>query len=65
VGTATNTVFVLGMAVIRDYLTVELAVTFGLAQGIPEMIVATVLTVLLVSSIKRIRGFEDPAGSNR
>jgi len=65
VGTATNTVLVLGMAVIRDYIPLEVAVASGLAHGIPEMIVATVLTVLLVGGIKRIRGFEDPAGNSR
>jgi uncharacterized membrane protein len=65
VGTATNTVLVLGTAVILKYLPFELAITFGLAHGIPEMIVATVLTVLLAGAIKRIRGFEDPVKANR
>lgn len=60
VGSVTNTVLVLGTAVIRDYLPVEVAVTFGLVHGIPELIAATILTVLLAGGIKRIRGFEDP-----
>ena len=58
-------VLVLGTAVILKYLPFELAITFGLAHGIPEMIVATVLTVLLAGAIKRIRGFEDPVKANR
>ena len=65
IGTATNTVLVLGMVVIRFNFPVKAAAYLGLLHGIPEMIVATVLTVILIGGIKRIRGFEDPAGSGR
>ena len=65
VGSATNTVLVLGSAVIFKYLELKIAIGFGLAHGIPEMIVATVLVVLLAGGIKRIRGFEDQNGINR
>jgi uncharacterized membrane protein len=65
VGTATNTVLVLGSAVVFKYLEPNLAIGLGLAHGIPEMIVATVLVILLAGGIKRIRGFEDPSEITR
>lgn len=44
VGTATNTILVLGLAVARGYLPAGVAWTVGLTHGIPEIIVAAIIT---------------------
>lgn len=56
VGTATNTILVLGMATIRGYLPLEVSVSLGVLHGVPEAIVAAILTVILVKGIRRVRG---------
>jgi uncharacterized membrane protein len=53
-GTLTNTVLVLTMAVIRNYLTPEVAWTVALTNGIPEAIVGTVVTLAVVLAWKQI-----------
>jgi uncharacterized membrane protein len=53
-GTATNSVGVLGMGVLRGYWASGVAVTVGLTQGIPEAIVAAIITVAVVLAWKRI-----------
>lgn len=53
-GTVTNTVLVLGLATVRDYLPLEASVSVGLLHGIPEAIVGTILTVILVKGIQRL-----------
>ena len=55
VGSATNTVLVLGMATVRDYLPAEVSISIGFLHGLPELIVAAILTVVLVRGIQRIR----------
>ncbi|ACL69590.1 ECF transporter S component [Halothermothrix orenii] len=47
VGTATNTILVLGMGVIRGYIPFEGALSIAVIHGIPEAIVATLLTLLI------------------
>lgn len=59
VGSATNTILVLGMITLRGYLPAEVSLSVGLLHGIPEMIVAAVLTVILVKAIRRIRPLEE------
>ncbi|HED24819.1 MAG TPA: ECF transporter S component, partial [Firmicutes bacterium] len=54
VSTAANTILVMGMITIRGYLPAEVSLSVGLLHGIPEMIVAAVLTVILVKGIRRI-----------
>ena len=54
VGTATNTILVLGMAVIRGYMAAGVAWGVGLTHGIPEIIVAIIITVAVVVAWKRI-----------
>ncbi|RLC72858.1 MAG: ECF transporter S component [Chloroflexi bacterium] len=54
VGTATNTILVLGMAAIRGYIAPGVAVTIGLTHGIPEIIVACIITVAVVVAWKRV-----------
>lgn len=58
-GSATNTVLVLGMATWRGYLPSEVSVSIGLLHGLPELVVAAILTVILVKGIKRIRTTEE------
>ncbi len=58
-GSATNTILVMGMITWRGYLPAEASISIGVLHGIPELIVAAVLTVILVKGIKRIRTTED------
>jgi len=54
VGTLTNTVLVLGLAVVRGYMGVELASTVAITNGLPEIIVAVVIVVAVVGAWKQI-----------
>ncbi len=53
-GSVTNTVLVLGMATWRGYLPAEASISIGILHGLPEMVVAAVLTVFLVKGIERV-----------
>jgi uncharacterized membrane protein len=53
VGTLTNTVLVLGMAVIRGYLPMA-AIPPIVPQAIAEVIIATIITVAVVVAWKRV-----------
>ncbi len=68
VGTLTNTVLVLGMAVIsplspggKGWMSPEAALGVGITHGIPEIIVAVIVTVAVVSAWK---GIEIGAGKS-
>ena len=54
VGTFTNTILVLGMAVLRNYIPVPAALTVVAVNGIPEAIVAAIVVVAVVAAWKRI-----------
>jgi uncharacterized membrane protein len=54
VGTLTNTVGVLLMAVLRGYMAPGVAWTVGLTHGLPEVVVAAILTVAIVVAWKRV-----------
>jgi len=54
VGTLTNTILVLGMAVIRGYMAAGVAWGVGVTHGIPEVIVAAIITVAVVVAWKRV-----------
>ena len=54
VGTLTNTILVLGMAVLRNYMPLPAALTVVVVNGIPEIIVAAIVTVAVVAAWKRI-----------
>jgi len=54
VGTLTNTILVLGMAVLRNYMPLPAALTGVVVNGIPEIIVAAIVTVAVVAAWKRI-----------
>jgi uncharacterized membrane protein len=58
-GSATNTLLVLGMATWRGYLPSEVSISIGVLHGLPEMVVAAILTVILVQGINRIRPADD------
>lgn len=58
-GSATNTILVLGMATWRGYLPSEVSISIGLLHGLPELVVAAILTVILVKGIQRIRTTEE------
>lgn len=53
-GTLTNTIGVLVIAVLRGYMAPGVAWTVALTHGIPEVIVAAILTVAIVIAWKRI-----------
>ena len=52
VGTLTNTVLVLGMAVWRGYMAPGVALTVGITHGLPEIVVAVIIVVAVVSAWK-------------
>lgn len=54
VGTLTNTIGVLFMAVLRGYMAPGVAWTVGLTHGLPEVVVAAILTVAIVAAWKRV-----------
>ncbi len=54
VGTLTNTIGVLGMGVLRGYWAPGVALTVAVTQGIPEAILAAIITVAVVVLWKRI-----------
>ncbi|HEX9244891.1 MAG TPA: ECF transporter S component [bacterium] len=55
VGTATNTILVLGLGVARHYLPAKVAWTIGLTHGIPEIIVAVIVSLAVLMSWKRVQ----------
>lgn len=56
VGTLTNTILVLTMAVVRGYLSVDDALTIGVVHGVPEVVVAVLITASVVLAWRRVRG---------
>jgi uncharacterized membrane protein len=54
VGTLTNTILVLTMAVIRGYMAADVAWVVALTHGIPEIIVAAIFTVGIVVAWKQV-----------
>ena len=55
VGTATNTILVLGMATVRGYFEARVAAGIAVVNGIPEVIVASILVVVLCKGLERVR----------
>jgi uncharacterized membrane protein len=54
VGTATNTVLVVGLAVVRHYWTKHVGLTIAITHGIPEIIVAVIICLAVLLSWKRV-----------
>jgi len=55
IGTLTNTVGVLGIAILRGYLTLEATIPI-LPQVVAELVIAAVITVAVVAAWKRLEG---------
>jgi len=53
-GTLTNTIGVLGLAVLLKYLPLNVALFVALKNGIFEIIVAVILTTMIVKSLKKV-----------
>ncbi|MCG0275780.1 MAG: ECF transporter S component [Thermosediminibacteraceae bacterium] len=58
-GTLTNTVGVLGLAVLRGYIAVPVAWGIAVTHGLPEVVVAVLLTTLVYKSLKKREGESD------
>ncbi len=54
VGTLTNTILVLTMATLRGYMAPGVAVTVGITHGLPEVVVAAIITVAVVVAWKGV-----------
>lgn len=54
-GSLTNTIGVMGLSTVFGYLPVQAAVTVGIMHGVPEAIVAMVLTDLIYRGTRPIR----------
>jgi len=55
VGTLTNTVLVLGMGIIRGYLPAAAFWPITLTNGLAEVVIAAIITVVLVLGVERMR----------
>ncbi|HKX17299.1 MAG TPA: ECF transporter S component [bacterium] len=55
VGTATNTILVLGFGVARHYLPAKVAWTVAFTHGIPEIIVAVIISLAVLLGWKRVQ----------
>ena len=55
IGAATNTILVLGLAILRGYLPIAV-VPLILPQAIAEAIIATILTVIITRAVYIVRG---------
>jgi len=54
IGAMTNTILVLGMAVLRGYMTFGVAATVALTSGLPEAIVSVIVTLAVVAAWKNL-----------
>lgn len=54
-GTATNTVGVMGLAVLRGYLTGPAAWTVVITHGIPEVLIAVAICVTITRTLRKVR----------
>ena len=54
VGSFTNTILVLGMASLRGYLSWSVSASLAVTHGVPEAIVAAIITVAVITAWKRI-----------
>ena len=54
IGTATNTIGVLTLALLRGYIpNFETVVTIAVGHGLPEIIVAVIITLAIIKALKR------------
>lgn len=64
VGTVTNTVLVLGMAVLRRYIEAKAAITIGVVQGVPEAVVAGLIITAVGMALSRAGYLRVPLKQN-
>lgn len=57
VGTFTNTILFLGLAVIKGFMPLDKAVSVGLTHGVPEAAVAVLITIPAVFMLRRAKSF--------
>lgn len=57
VGTLTNTIGFLGLAVVMNYLPIQAAYIIIISNSIFEVIIASIITVILVKALKKHRNF--------
>lgn len=62
IGTVINTVFVLGLAVIRGYLPYKAALSVAFLHGIPEVILAALIVVIVGKAILSMQANERQIG---
>ncbi|ADD03283.1 membrane protein-like protein [Thermoanaerobacter italicus Ab9] len=55
-GTLTNTIGVLGLAVLLKYLPFKVALFVALKNGVFEIVVAVILTTIIVKPLKKMHG---------
>ncbi len=55
IGTATNTVLVVGLAVVRGFWTKRVGLGIAITHGIPEMIAAVIICLAVLLSWKRVQ----------
>ncbi|GAB6099801.1 ECF transporter S component [Halanaerocella petrolearia] len=53
IGTLTNTVGALSLAVVRGYLTAEAALGIGITHGLPEVVVGALITVAIAKVLDK------------
>ncbi|MGE5704662.1 MAG: ECF transporter S component [Clostridia bacterium] len=53
-GSMTNTILVLTMAVVRDYMPAEVAISVAIANGLPEAVVGVIVTLAVVAAWMKI-----------
>lgn len=56
-GTATNTIGVLGIAVLRGFMDWDTAINVAFVHGLPEVVVAVVLVVPAVKGLGKVQGY--------
>ena len=54
-GTIVNTLGVMGLAVLRGYITIPVAWGVVLTHGIPEVIIGIAITVVASKALRRVR----------
>lgn len=54
-GTATNTIGVMGLAVLRGYITGPVALTVVVTHGIPEILVAVAICITVSRTLRKVR----------
>ena len=53
-GTAVNTIGVMGLAVLRGYIAAPVALGVALTHGLPEVFVAVAITLVICKTLKKL-----------